>query len=178
MALSREDYLMHPTAGERIRDEDSVHVVRLYASSRKPTIQVVISDGLNADAVHENLRFILSSLKRQIFASGHHVGETEIVVENGRVRAGYHIGGLLDVDVVIHFIGERPGTGLNTLSAYITYGRTREGVTRWSPDLDHSNTTAVCGIHKLGKPPEEAAEEIARIVHRQIEQCRSGVVLD
>jgi ethanolamine ammonia-lyase large subunit len=138
---------------------------------------VVISDGLNADAIHENLRLILPSLKRQILSFGHHVGDTDVTVENGRVRAGYHIGELLDVDVVVHFIGERPGTGLNTLSAYITYGRNPEGLSRWSPDLDHSNTTAVCGINRLGKHPGDAAEKIARVVHRMLEQRQSGVAL-
>lgn len=177
MAVDREDYLMHPAAGERIRDQDSDRVARLYVSSRMATVQVVISDGLNADAVHENVRRILPSLKRQMAASGHHVSDMDIVVENGRVRAGYHIGQLLDADVVVHLIGERPGTGLNTLSAYITYGRQPDGASRWSLDLDHSNTTAVCGIHRLGKPPEDAADEIARLVHRMIEQRRSGVAL-
>ena len=35
---------------------------------------------------------------------------------------------------------------------------------RWDPHLDHSCTTAVCGIHPKGKPPEAAAAEIARTV--------------
>jgi hypothetical protein len=37
-------------------------------------------------------------------------------------------------------------------------------------DLDHSATTAVCGIHPKGKPPHAAAAEIARTVARMIEQ--------
>ena len=67
-------------------------------------------------------------------------------------------------DAVVHLIGERPGTGLDTLSAYLTYGRDAAGRSRWSPDLDHAATTAVCGIHREGKPPSEAVGEIARLV--------------
>ena len=108
---------------------------------------------------------------------GHHVDETVTVIENGRVRAGYHVADLLEADGLIHLIGERPGTGLNTISAYLTYGRDTAGRLRWDPQLDHSCTTAVCGIHPQGKPPVRAAEEIARTVGRMFEQRRSGVTL-
>jgi ethanolamine ammonia-lyase small subunit len=62
-------------------------------------------------------------------------------------------------------------------SAYLTYGRDESGQSRWSRDLDHSLTTAICGIHPRGKPPQAAAEEIARTVARMMEQRRSGVAL-
>jgi ethanolamine ammonia-lyase large subunit len=96
-------------------------------------------------------------------------------VKNGRVRAGYHAGQLLGVDAIIHLIGERPGTGMNTLSAYLTYGRNRAGQLRWSASMDHANTTAICGIHRRGKHPSVAAEKIARCVNRMLEERRSGV---
>jgi ethanolamine ammonia-lyase small subunit len=108
---------------------------------------------------------------------GKHVGEIDVVVQNGRVRAGYEIGGLAAADVLVHIIGERPGTGLNTLSAYLTYGRDAAGQSRWSRDLDHSATTAICGIHPSGKPPQHAAQEIARTVARIFDQRTSGVAL-
>jgi ethanolamine ammonia-lyase small subunit len=96
-------------------------------------------------------------------------------VTNGRVRAGYHVGELVGVDVIAHLIGERPGTGLDTLSAYVTYGRDAAGRPRWSPSLDHACTTAVCGIHPRGKRPDAAVAEVVRCVVRSIEEGRSGV---
>jgi ethanolamine ammonia-lyase small subunit len=78
---------------------------------------------------------------------------------------------------VIHVIGERPGTGLNTVSAYLTYGRDQAGQLRWRRNLDHSATTAICGIHPNGKPPETAAPEIARAIARMLDQKASGVTL-
>jgi ethanolamine ammonia-lyase large subunit len=175
-ALDRESYLMHPSLGERVRNEDAGRLSRLYGS-RRPRAQIVISDGLNADAVNENLRAVLPPLRRELLEAGCHVGEVDIVIDNGRVRAGYHVGMLLDVDVIIAFIGERPGTGLNMLSAYLTYGRDMAGRSRWSPALDHSNTTAVCGINRRGKQPAAASEEIARCVSSMLEERRSGVAL-
>jgi ethanolamine ammonia-lyase large subunit len=175
-ATSRDDYLAHPAAGERLRTEDARSIASLYAA-RQPRVQLVISDGLNANAINEQIRALLSPLRRLLSDAGHHVSETDIVVENGRVRAGYEIGELIGAGVVVHIVGERPGTGLNTASAYVTYGRDAAGRPRWSRNLDHSATTAICGIHPRAKPPQAAAVEIARTVGRIIEQRRSGVAL-
>jgi ethanolamine ammonia-lyase small subunit len=135
----------------------------------------VISDGLNAHAVNEHLRSVLPHLRRAL--SGYHVGEHDVIVQNGRVRVGYEIGGLVRAGMVVHLIGERPGTGLSTLSVYVTYGYDEAGRSRWSRALDHSVTNAVCGIHSKGKSPDAAVAEVARIVSRIAAQRRSGVAL-
>jgi ethanolamine ammonia-lyase large subunit len=176
LANDREEYLLYPPSGERVIETDAARLISLY-DSRRPQAQIVISDGLNANAVNENLRALLPGLKRRLTEAGHHVGSVDIFVQNGRVRIGYHIGELLGVDVIVHLIGERPGTGLNTLSAYITYGRDAAGHLRWSPDLDHACTTAICGIHPRGKRTEEAVNEIVECVVRMFEEQRSGVAL-
>jgi ethanolamine ammonia-lyase small subunit len=59
----------------------------------------------------------------------------------------------------------------------MTYGRDPAGQSRWSPDLDHASTTAVCGIHRAGKAPAEAVTEIVRVLRRIVETGRSGVAL-
>jgi ethanolamine ammonia-lyase large subunit len=174
----RDVYLAHPETGELIDAEDTVRIQALYPA-RRPQVQIVVSDGLNANAVNENLRSVLPGVRRELLAAGHHIGEIDIVIENGRVRTGYHVGSLLQAGVVVHLIGERPGTGLNTLSAYLTYGLDDTGQSRWgSPaGFDHSWTTAVCGIHRRGKVPERAVEEIARLVDRMFVDRCSGVAL-
>lgn len=176
VASSRDEYLAAPPSGERLRDDDGAAVAALY-KERRPQVQLVVSDGLNANALNEQLRAILPGVRRALAAAGHRVGERDIVVRNGRVRAGYDIGSRVGADVVVHFIGERPGTGLNTLSAYVTYGRDAGGLLRWARDLPHSATTAVCGIHARGKAPDAAIVEVARVVGRVLTQRRSGVSL-
>ncbi len=175
-SVSRDEYLASPTSGERLRDEDARAVATLYRS-RRPGVQIVISDGLNANAINEQLRTILPGVRRGIADAGHHLGEADIFVQNGRVRAGYEIGRWAGTDVVVHLIGERPGTGLNSLSAYVTYGRDEAGAFRWSRDLHHSATTAICGIHPRGKPADVAVADIVRAVAQVVEQRRSGVAL-
>src|SRR5262249_5985117 len=140
-------------------------------------VQIVCSDGLNANAANEQLRAILPPLRRQLNESGCALFASDVVIDNGRVRAGYQVGALVDAEVVVHLIGERPGTGLNTLSAYITYGRDEAGRSRWPSDLDHACPSAVCGIHPRGKPLAAAAAEIARLVRRMLDERRSGVNL-
>ncbi len=175
-AGDRDDYLAHPRHGEQLRLEDVGLVTRLYAASSPPQVQIVISDGLNASAINEQLRAVLPPLRQVFRQSGVQVGEHDVVIDNGRVRAGYHVGQLVDATAIVHFIGERPGTGLNTMSAYLTYGRDAAGGSRWSPDLDHSCTTAVCGIHPSGKRPAVATSEIRGAVVRMLDTRRSGVV--
>lgn len=173
----REDYLAHPGSGESIRDDDADRMLSLAAArgARRPQVQIVISDGLNANALNANLRAVLPPLRQELASAGLHTAEIDVVIQNGRVRAGYHAGAIVDAEAVVHLIGERPGTGLDTLSAYLTYGRDAAGQSRWSSGLDHAATTAVCGIHADGKPPSEAVAEIARLLRRIVETRRSGV---
>jgi ethanolamine ammonia-lyase small subunit len=139
---------------------------------------MIVSDGLNANAVNEQLRGLLPALRRALVRDGCQVGDNVIAVRNGRVRAGYEIGGSAGAEVVVHLIGERPGTGLNTLSAYVTYGRDEAGAFRWSRDMPHSMTSAVCGIHRKGRPVDAAVAEVARVVARIFKERRSGVSPD
>jgi len=173
-ARDRYDYLAHPSSGELICGPDAIRLSSLYGE-RRPRVQIVISDGLNANAVNENLLELMPALKQQFANQVCDVSQTEIVIRNGRVRAGYHAGALLEVDAIVHLIGERPGTGLNLLSAYLTYGRDKDGSFRWNSEMDHSCTTAVCGIHRRGKQPSVAAEEIASAARRMLDEQRSGI---
>lgn len=178
-ATDREDYLCHPASGELIYEKDAAVVHRLNAGGADaPQLQFVISDGLNADSINENLRSILPELRWSLQAAGFQVGTVDVVIKNGRVRAGYHVAQLLAPDILIHVIGERPGTGLNQLSAYMTYGRDPAGNFRWSPEMDHSLTTAICSIHPRGKRADAAINDMVTCVRRMIEYKRSGVLLE
>jgi ethanolamine ammonia-lyase small subunit len=173
-ATDRDDYLAHPPAGERLADEGVRAIAGLH-DGRSAGVQIVVSDGLNANALNAHLRDLLPPLRRRLAAAGHQVAATDIIVQNGRVRIGYEIGGLVEAEVVVHLIGERPGTGLDTVSAYVTYGRDEHGRFRWSRALDHSSTTAICGVHPRGRPLDGAVEEIGTVVTRALLERRTGV---
>jgi ethanolamine ammonia-lyase small subunit len=91
-----------------------------------------------------------------------------------RVRAGYHVGALLEAEMIIHLIGERRATWDRDQYAFgiLNLWSGRQGAitlgSRSAAGFDHSWTTAVCGIHRRGKSPERAVEEIARLVERNV----------
>jgi ethanolamine ammonia-lyase large subunit len=176
LSSDREDYLAHPATGELVVKKD-VDILKALHQGCKPQIQVVISDGLNANAVNMNLRDILPRLRWSLKSAGFHESEEVVIIKNGRVRAGYHVGQCLAIDVLIHFIGERPGTGLDQLSAYISYGKDTKGNYRWAPEMDHALTTVVCGIHPNGKTPGSAVDEILKCIKRMFDLKCSGVML-
>jgi len=175
LSRNRDDYIANPPTGEKIVPEQISTIRSLYTGT-SPTVQIVISDGLNADAANENLPYLLPALKRHFQALGISFGK-DIYVRNGRVRAAYHIGKILTVQVVVHLIGERPGTGTSNLSAYLTYGYSPLGKSRWDT-IEHANTTALCSINRrIGVSPEEAALRIAKITELMLKCKCSGVAL-
>jgi ethanolamine ammonia-lyase large subunit len=98
------------------------------------------------------------------------VAEQNILVESGRVRAGYRIGEQLFKSKqgprnVFHIVGERPGTGHNTLSVYLT----RADASDWSTPntVDHNITRVVSGIARTTLQPEKAARDVMQI-HRTL----------
>jgi len=176
VSRDRDEYISRPATGETIHPSYEEALRSLFATKR-PQVQIIVSDGLNANAVNENVRELLPALRAMLMVTGLKVASREVVIDNGRVRAGYRAAELLGPDILVHLIGERPGTGLNTLSAYLTYGRDPDGHLRWSSNLDHSVTTAVCGINRRGRPPVSAAREICDLVKRIAESRHSGVNL-
>lgn len=177
LSVSRDDYINHPHTGNMLSLLHKIFV-RGCNLGHRPEVQLVISDGLNANALNENLRDVLPGLRQGFIEAGIRCGKMDIFITNGRVRAGYDVGRILEVPVVVHLIGERPGTGLDTLSAYITYGYDKQGKARFHSDMDHSLTTAVCGIHKRGKHPDTATEEIINLVKLMLEKKCSGAELN
>ena len=93
----------------------------------------------------------------------------DIVVTNGRVRAGYRIGELLfgglDPDVlaaIVHVIGERPGNGHHTFSAYVTRLPARLWARRGV--VDHNHTKVICNIADTALDPVLAAQQTAALL--------------
>ena len=80
--------------------------------------------------------------------------------------------------MIVHFIGERPGTGLDQMSVYITYGKDGQtGESKWSQKMDHCLTTAICGIHPKGKSISEAIDEVTNVIKNGLKYKATGVEL-
>src|SRR5262249_43090926 len=151
-SANRNDYILHPTTGEQLSDESTRRLEQLKSdyAGRWDTV-IVISEGLNALALMDegNLLPLVDHLRPLLTKSGRRTALENLVVTSGRVRAGYRIGeilfaGLPGPRTIVHLIGERPGTGHHTISAYLT---TAEGSAWKQPNLvDHNITKVVSGI--------------------------------
>lgn len=169
-SANRSDYILHPISGEHLSDRSLTAVEKLKQDDQnKFNVQIVISDGLNALAVmeHGQLISLLDSLRIELSAAGYRVASNNLIVNSGRVRAGYRIGETLfagrnERSTILHIIGERPGSGHHTLSIYMT---TADGSTWSTPNkVDHNITKVVSGIATTALLPKLAAVEAVKIL--------------
>jgi len=166
----RDDYILHPSSGEKLHELSALKVQGLRVKHDDQfNVQVVISDGLNALSIMEknHLKPFLKSLREQLLRDEFKPAPDNIVVNSGRVRAGYQIGEILFAQskgpkALLHVIGERPGTGHRTFSVYIT---APDGQV-WSSSgrVDHNITKVVSGIASTALPPVRAAKETVRLL--------------
>lgn len=163
-----ENYLKRPDMGRIVTDE-GIELIRKRCVM-KPQVQVVVSDGLSANSVDANLRDVYPSLLDSLEAYGLKTG-TPFFVRGGRVAVMDQIGELLQPEVLVLLIGERPGlVSSKSMSAYMCF-RPRQGTVE-------SDRTVVSNIHRGGTPPVEAGAHIGTILKKMIEQQASGVRLE
>ena len=177
-SADRRDYVLHPTSGESLSDP-SLHAVRELRARQQggPDVQIVVSDGLNALAITESgqLAAFLATLRAGLATRGRNVAPGELVVSGGRVRAGYQIGAELFGELpgrraILHVIGERPGTGHDAFSVYITCPTGA----RWGRKggVDHDATRVVAGIARTALDPRLGAEATLRILDEMLADAR------
>ncbi|PSU34307.1 ethanolamine ammonia-lyase subunit EutC [Photobacterium lutimaris] len=166
-AADKDVYLTRPDLGRKLND-DAKMLIRDNCK-KSPQVQVVLSDGLSLDAVTVNHDEILPPLINGLKNAGLDVG-TPFFLRYGRVKAQDEIGMLLDAEVNLLLIGERPGLGQSeSLSCYAIYKPTDKTV--------ESDRTVISNIHAGGTPPVEAAAVIVDLVKTMLAQKASGINL-
>lgn len=168
---NREDYILHPATGELLSEDAEATLLKLRQQyDGRFNVQLVISDGLNALAITDlrQLQPYVDRLLDNLQHAGLHPAPRPVVVESGRVRAGYKIaqtlwGGLRGTRGLLHVIGERPGSGHRTFSTYMTC---TSGDVWASGKVDHDRTQVVAGIANTAFAPMQAADEAAKIFLR------------
>jgi ethanolamine ammonia-lyase large subunit len=96
------------------------------------------------------------------------ISDKNIVVINGRVRAGCEIGNILfekpenprRLYGIVHIIGERPGTMHHSCPACISIAK---GSVRAAKRMDHDMTKLVCNIADTSLAQKESANETLTI---------------
>ncbi|CAH0990433.1 Ethanolamine ammonia-lyase light chain [Sinobacterium norvegicum] len=165
---NKEQYLTRPDLGRRL-DEESKQLI-LENCKKSPQVQLVVSDGLSTDAITNNYDEILPPLLKGLENAGLNVG-TPFFLRYGRVKAQDEIGELLDAEVNLLLIGERPGLGQSeSLSCYAIY---RPNTTT----TVESDRTVISNIHAGGTPPVEAAAVIVELAREMLAKKASGIGL-
>jgi ethanolamine ammonia-lyase large subunit len=176
----RHDYILHPATGE-VLDAAAVSAVATLRTRQqgKFDTQIVVSDGLNALSIMDPAQLgpFLRLLREGLVRDGRSVAPVDLVVTGGRVRAGYRIGeqlfgGLSGRRAILHVIGERPGTGHDSFSIYMTCP---DGE-RWGKPgaVDHDITKVVAGIATTALSPELGAEAANRILREMWRDPRAA----
>lgn len=167
-AENKDIYLTRPDLG-RVLSDDSVALLKKEALP-KAQIQIVVGDGLSSKAIDANIKDVFSVCKEGLKSKGYKLG-TDIFVKNSRVGIVNCIGELLEPELILLFIGERPGLGTaESMSAYLTY--------RPHKDTVEAERTMISNIHKGGVPPVEAGAQIVTLVQKILEKKASGLDLD
>ncbi len=179
-SADREDYVYHPESGEQLETLSRLKLDRLRASwgEALPDVQIIISDGLNARALMDkgHLDPFLNTLKTELKSRQLKVANEQLLITNGRVRAGYQSGERLfskakdesTVKGIIHIIGERPGSGHHNFSAYLTAAPTKTWAQKGT--VDHNISRVVSGISDTALSPALAAKQTAEIFMELFEQ--------
>jgi len=175
-ALSKEVHLDSPHLGARIA---AAHRKTLVPERRQ--VQILVSDGLSAEAVHHNAAELLPVLEDGLNARGITMGKP-ILAPNGRVKLAEDVAELVQCDLVICLIGERPGgdaLASRSLSAYLVYtlrdedARRKAAAFSGNPDA-RFEYTVISNIYSGGLPPLEAGGVIAGKVFEVLERRAAG----
>lgn len=164
---NKEQFLTRPDLGRRLSDE-AVQTL-LQRCEKGVQVQILVVDGLSSTAIEANVSDILPALSQGLKAAGIKVG-TPFFVKYGRVGVQDEIAKLLNAEVIISLIGERPGLGTaESLSAYTIYRPNEKTV--------EADRTVVSNIHRGGIPPAEAGAHLVDLLKQILHAQASGVSL-
>ncbi len=167
LCKDKDQYLTRPDMGRKFSEEAK----KLIKSeiTNKPTVQIMVGDGLSSAAIEANLKDILPAIEQGLKGFGISFGKI-IFVKHCRVPAMDEVSELTGADVTLLLVGERPGlVTAESMSAYIAYKAT--------VGMPEARRTVVSNIHKGGTPPVEAGAHIAEIVKTMLDKKASGIDL-
>jgi ethanolamine ammonia-lyase small subunit len=166
-ADSKEQYLVRPDLGRRL--DDAARETLRRECPAGCVVQVAIGDGLSAAAIAAQVPCLLPLLAEQARERGWSFGRP-FFIRHCRVGVLNDIGDILDPEVVVLLIGERPGLATaESLSAYLAF-RPRAGHTDAQRNL-------ISNIHARGVGPEEAARRIMALAEQMRRRQMSGIAV-
>ena len=168
-APDRETYLRRPDLGRRLAPTDAQRLVAAAAAAAGPVdLALVLGDGLSAMALQQHAAPLLAALL-PLLAPGLRLAPP-VLATQARVALADEIGALLQANVVLILLGERPGLSApDSLGAYLTH----------APRLgcNDAQRNCVSNIRPAGLPLDLAARRLAWLLHESRRRQLSGVGL-
>ena len=167
LAADKREHLLRPDLGRRFGDDARAAIAA--RCQRRATLQFVMGDGLSAAAVRGQVPTLLPLLEEEALRRRLVFGQT-FAVRYCRVGLLNEVGELLEPEVVVLLIGERPGLATaDSLSAYLAY----------RPQLGHidAQRNLISNIHARGVNCEAAAVRILDLVEQLRERRSSGMAI-
>ncbi len=167
-ARDKEEFLTHPELGRRL-SEEAIQIIT-QKCEKNIQVQIIVVDGLSSSAIEANIPDLLPALTQGLAVAGIKMG-TPFFIRYGRVWVEDQVANLLNADVIISLIGERPGLGTaESLSAYMIY--------RPDETTVEADRTVISNIHKGGIPPAEAGAHLTDVIKQVLKARASGVRLN
>jgi ethanolamine ammonia-lyase small subunit len=166
-APDKPTFLQRPDLGRTLSDEARATLSERIG--RAPTLVVIYGDGLSAAAINQHLATFHGALLPALAARGI-AHAPAFFVRRSRVKVMDEIARLCGAQAALFVCGERPGLGFaDSMSAYYIY-QPAAGAT----DADRE---VISNINPRGRPPADAARDVAVAIERVLREKKSGVIL-
>ena len=174
-AVDRVTYLQRPDLGRKLNENSRQLLLDFVAEQQQSTqekydLAIVVADGLSSLAVQKNAVPFITELLSQLSVNKPLTFAPITLVEQGRVAIGDDIGELLNAQIVMVLIGERPGlSSPDSLGLYLT----------WEPKtgLNDSLRNCISNIRPAGLPYIDAARRAAYLLNEAKTLKLTGVNL-
>jgi ethanolamine ammonia-lyase small subunit len=164
---NKDVFLTRPDLGRRFDKAEAEKIKNLVGSQNK--VVAFVADGLSTTAVTANAADALRAMTEGLKSFGL-TPSPPFFVQYGRVGSEDSISEITGAEVVVCFIGERPGlVTAESMSAYLCY--------KARLDIPESKRTVVSNIHKGGTPAVEAGSYVADLARLILEKKASGLDL-
>lgn len=167
-APDRNTYLQRPDLGRRLDDASRAKLTVAAAGSRYD-LALVVADGLSALAIEQNAAPLIRALMARLSAEQWRLAPITIV-QQGRVAIGDEIAHLLDAQVVVVLIGERPGlSSPDSMGLYLTWAP--------RPGLTDASRNCISNVRPAGLTCDAAAFKLHYLLSEARRRQLSGVAL-
>jgi len=166
-ASHRAEYLQRPDFGRELSDTSADLLSSLPV--QKKSIVLVVADGLSSLAVQKHAVPMMASLNSALDGTKLSIDRV-CLVEQGRVAIGDPIGELMQAQMLVMLIGERPGlSSPDSLGVYYTFEPQR--------GKHDAQRNCISNVRKEGLSYEEATHKLMYLLLESDRRQLSGVAL-